>query len=318
MTDLYAVGEPHAHGRLDAGDGHSLHWEEVGNPDGKPAVVLHGGPGSGCIPAFRRYFDPARYRVVLFDQRQCGRSTPHASDPATDLSTNTTARLIHDIEALRIDRGIDRWLVWGISWGCTLGVAYAEAHPERASELVLWSPTLTRRADIEWLYGGVSAFFPEEFARFRSEVPAAERDGDLVEAYRRMLASGDAAVRERAARRWCEWEDVVAAGDTGRRGNPRYRDPSFRMAFARIVTHYFANGAWLDDDQLVRDAGRLVGIPGALVAGRLDLGGPPAAAWALAQAWPDADLHLVEGTGHGGNKKTVAALLEATDRFAAG
>jgi proline iminopeptidase len=315
VTDLYPAAEPYAHGMLDVGDGQLIYWEECGNPAGKPALVLHGGPGSGCVPAFRRFFDPAAYRVVLFDQRGAGRSTPHASVFEADLTTNTTHHLIADIEALRRHLGIDQWLVWGVSWGSTLGLTYAEQHPDRVSELVLRSVCLTRRADIDWLYHGVGAFFPEEWEAFRDGVPLADRDGDLVDAYRRLLADDDPKVREKAARRWCEWEDAVLSLEAGWRPNVRYRDPSFRMAFARIVTHYFAHHAWLEDDQLLRDADRLSGIPAVLVHGRLDLGGPPRGVWQLARAWPRSELLLVANAGHTGNKKMTAALLEATDRF---
>jgi proline iminopeptidase len=219
------------------------------------------------------------------------------------------------MECLREHLGIDRWLVWGISWGCALGLAYAEDSPERVSEIVIWSPTLTRPTDIDWLYRGVGAFFPEEFERFRGGLPVADRDGDLVDAYRRLLADDDPKVAEKAARRWCDWEDAVVSLEPGWRPNVRYRDPSFRMGFARLVTHYFAHAAWLEDGQLLRDAHRLSGIPGVLVQGRLDLGGPARSAWELARAWPGAELQLISNTGHTGSKKMTAALLEATDRF---
>ena len=203
---------------LDVGDGQHLYWEACGNPRGKPAVVLHGGPGSGCTPGFRRFFDPARYRVVLFDQRGAGRSTPHASESTTDLSTNTTDHLVADIERLRVHLGIDRWLVWGVSWGCTLGLAYGERHPDRVSELVLRSVTLTRPVDTRWLYHGVSAFFPEQWERFRDGVPANERQGDLVAAYHQRLADPEPAVREQAG------AGLVRLG--GRRGVVGERPPA--------------------------------------------------------------------------------------------
>jgi proline iminopeptidase len=315
MAERYPEIEPHAHGMLEVGDGQSIYWEQCGNPDGKPAVVLHGGPGSGCIPGFRRYFDPGGYRIVLFDQRGAGRSVPHASEPGTSLRANTTQHLIADLELLRDHLGIGQWLVWGISWGSTLGLAYAQAHPERVSEIVLASVTMTRPMDIDWLYHGVGRFFPEEWARFRDGAGPAGADGDLVAAYYRLLRDGDPAVREQAARDWCLWEDAVVSLD-GHGPNPRYDDPRFRMCFARVVTHYFHHHAWLEDGALLRGAGRLAGIPGVLVHGRLDLGGPADTAWELAQAWPGAELHLVGG-GHTGGPDMTECLLAATDRFAA-
>jgi proline iminopeptidase len=315
VIERYPEIEPYEHGMLEAGDGQRIYWETCGSPNGKPAVVLHGGPGSGCTPGFRRYFDPAAYRVVLFDQRGAGRSVPHASEPAVDLSTNTTDHLIGDIELLREHLGIEQWLVWGGSWGATLGIAYAERHPQRVTEIVLASVTLTRPDDVHWLYHGVGLFFPEEWQRFRDGVPPAERDGDLVAAYYRLLGHPDPAVREKAARDWCDWEDALVSMEPGHEPNPRYEDPRFRMAFARIVTHYFHHHAWLEDGILLRDAHRLAGIPGVLIHGRLDLGSPVATAWALVEAWPGADLELV-GTGHTGGGEMTDRLVAATDRFA--
>jgi proline iminopeptidase len=231
------------------------------------------------------------------------------------LSTNTTHHLIADIERLREHAGVRRWLVWGGSWGATLALAYAERHPERVSEVVLASVTMTRPAEIRWLYHGVGRFLPEEWARFRNGVPAADRGGDLVAAYHRLLNHPDPAVREKAARDWCDWEDAVVSLEPGYERNPRYDDARFRMAFARIVTHYFHHGAWLEDGILLRDAHRLAGIPAVLVHGRLDLGSPALTAWELAQAWPGAGLELVD-TGHTGGEEMAERLIAATDRFA--
>jgi proline iminopeptidase len=299
------------------GDGQRISWEASGNPAGKPAVVLHGGPGSGRDPARRRLFDPRRYNIVQFDQRGCGRSTPHAGDLATDLSTNTTHHLVADIERLREHLGIERWLVWGVSWGVTLGLAYAERHPEGVTEMVLASVTVSRRSDAHWLAHEAGRFFPEQWARFREAVPEAERD-DLVSAYDRLLNHDpDPSVRERAARAWCDWEDALLSLEEGYEvPNPRWADPSFRLAFARLVTHYFHHAAWLDDDELLRNAGRLAGIPAVLVHGRFDISGPLDVAWLLARAWPDATLHVV-ATGHTGGREMTDRLIEATDAFAA-
>ncbi|MEV4757350.1 prolyl aminopeptidase [Micromonospora sp. NPDC049559] len=318
MVELYPPIEPYDHGRLDVGDGNLVYWETCGNPDGKPAVVLHGGPGSGCTPGWRRYFDPAAYRVVLFDQRGCGRSTPHVSDPAVDLATNTTHHLVADVERLRERLGIERWLVFGGSWGSTLGLAYAERHPERVSEIILFSIALSTRRDVEWITRAVGRIFPAQWARFRDGVPAGERDGSLVDAYARLLHDPDPAVRDRAARDWCAWEDSHVAIRADHRPDPRYDDPVFRMAFARLVTHYWRHAAWLEEDVLVRKAARLAGIPGVLVHGRLDVSSPPDSAWRLAQEWPEAELILVDEAGHGaGYPGQAEALLAATARFAA-
>ncbi|WP_431679802.1 prolyl aminopeptidase [Kitasatospora sp. KL5] len=317
MDAKYPAVEPYAHGMLEVGDGNSLYWETCGNPDGKPAVVLHGGPGSGCTPGWRRFFDPQAYRVVLFDQRGCGRSTPDAADPATPLAANTTAHLLADLERLREHLGIDRWLVFGGSWGSTLGLAYAERHPERVTELVLFSVVTGGRAEVDWVTRQMGRVFPEEWRRFADGVPAELRDGCLADAYARQLESSDPAVRERAARDWCTWEDTHVATADGHRPDPRYDDPVFRFRFARLVTHYWRHACWLPEGGLLRNAHQLAGIPGVLVTGRLDISGPPDIAWQLSRAWPDAELVLVERGGHGWDADGMsAALLAATDRFA--
>jgi proline iminopeptidase len=308
--------EPYEHGMLDVGDGPRIYWEACGNPDGKPAVVLHGGPGSGCTSGQRRRFDPDAYRIILFDQRGSGRSTPHASDPGTDLSANTTPQLVADMERLREHLGIESWLVLGLSWGVTFGLTYAEAHPERVSEMVLVSVTMTRPADIHWLYHGVGDQLPEQWAHFRAGVPDPGDDIDLVAAYNRLLnVETDLAIREKAAQDWCDWEAAVLDSEPGSTPNPRWEDPRFRMAFARIVTHYFSHGAWLADGQLLRDSDRLAGIPAVLVHGQFDRGGPADTAEELASAWPDAELFLVE-TGHAGGEEMTGRVIEATNRFA--
>jgi proline iminopeptidase len=313
---LFPDIEAYDGGMLAVGDGNRVYWEVSGRPDGKPAVVLHGGPGSGSAPWMRRMFDPDVYRIVLFDQRNCGRSTPHASDPAVDLATNTTAHLIADCEQLRAQLGIERWLVWGGSWGTTLGLAYAETYPERVSELILVSVTTTTHREVEWVTRAMGRVFPENWARFRGGVPEGERDGNLAAAYCRLLASDDADTRERAAAAWCAWEDTHVATHPGYRHDTRYDDARFRMCFARLVTHYWSNAAFLDDDQLLRDVDRLSGIPGVLITGRLDISGPPEIAWRLSRAWRDAELVLVDDAGHGaGHPTTMQAILAATERF---
>ena len=317
-SGLYPETGPHDHGMLDVGSGHRVYWEVRGNPEGKPAVVLHGGPGSGCSPYWTRFFDPAAYRIVLFDQRNCGRSTPNASDPTTDLTTNTTRHLLADIERLRERLGIGRWLVFGGSWGSALGLAYAEAHPERVSEIVLFSVVGGGRGEVDWITRDMGRIFPEEWARFRAGVPAADRDGRLVEAYSRLLEDPDPAVRERAAIDWCAWEAVHVSLGAKRGHDSRYDDPVFRMTFARLVTHYWRHDAWLADGQLLRGVGRLAGVPGVLVHGRLDVSSPPDVAWHLARAWPGCELVLIDDGRHGtGVSGMAGSLVAATDRFAA-
>ena len=310
--------EPFDHGWLDVGDGNLLYWETCGNPHGKPAVVLHGGPGSGCTAWHRRMFDPRAYMVVLFDQRACGRSRPHASSPDTDLETNTTWSLVADIERLRRHLHVDAWLVWGGSWGCTLALAYAETHPDRVTELILWGVTTTRRSELAWLYGGLAPLFPEQFERFRAAVTGSGRGGDLIGAYRELLGDPDPVVRDRAALEWCTWESATMLPPSRTGLAQRFRDPRYRMAFARIVTHYFAHAAWLEEGVLLREAGRLVGVPGVMVQGRLDLGAPLVTAWELSRVWP-AELIVVDDEGHAPDTPgMVHELIRASDRFAAG
>ncbi|NYI04432.1 prolyl aminopeptidase [Allostreptomyces psammosilenae] len=323
MPELHPPIEPYDQGTLDVGDGNLVHWEVCGNPEGKPALVVHGGPGSGCGPGARRAFDPARYRIVQFDQRGCGRSTPHASDPATDMRHNTTWHLVADMERLRAHLGIDRWLLFGGSWGSTLILAYAETHPERVSEIVIPAVTMTRRSEIDWLYRGVGRFFPEAWERFRAGVPAdaglPEDAGvpELLAAYADLMADPDPRVRERAAATWCAWEDTVVSLEEGGRARPYGGRPTpARQALVRIAAHYFSHAAWLEEGALLRDAGRLAGIPGVLIHGRLDLGSPLVTAWELLRVWPDAELVVVDDSGHLGSDTMRGATMAALDRFA--
>ena len=318
MNPLHQEIEPYDRGMLEVGDGNLVYWEVCGSLTGKPAVMFHGGPGSGCVPGWRRYFNPAAYRVVLFDQRGCGRSTPHASDPSVELAANTTEHLIADIERLRERLGIERWLVVGGSWGSTLALAYAERLPQRVSEMVLFSVVTTSRGEVRWVTRDVGRYFPQEWARFQDGVPAAERDGDLVAAYHRLLQDPDPAVLEKAARDWCRWEDTHAAVRSDPRHDPRYDDPRFRMAFARLVTHYWHHAAFLQDGALLRDAGRLTAIPGVLIHGRMDLSSPLDIPWELSQAWPGCQLNLIEDAGHGAGQSGMReAIVAAIDRFSA-
>jgi proline iminopeptidase len=302
---------------LAVGDGNLVYWEVCGNANGKPALVVHGGPGSGCGTGTRRSFDPDRYRVVLFDQRGCGRSTPHASDPATDMSVNTIGHLLADMERLREHLGIEQWLLYGGSWGSTLILAYAERHPERVSEIVIPGVTTSRRSEIDWLYRGASRFFPEEWERFRAGVPESERDGDLLAEYARLMESPDGAVRDTAAADWVAWEDAVISQEP--HGTPdaySSRPPAAQLALVRICAHYFSHGAWLEEGALLRDANRIAGIPAMLIHGRLDMSSPLGTAWELARAWPDAKLIVIGDSGHAGSDAMKSEILGALDRFA--
>lgn len=317
--------EPYQTGMLDAGDGNLVYWETCGNPDGVPVLIVHGGPGSGCTTTARSGFDPGRHRIILFDQRNCGRSRPHASDPAADMSRNTTGHLIRDMEHLREHLGVDRWLLRGGSWGVTLSLAYAERHPERVSGMLLVSVTSTRWSELDWLYRGAGRFFPEAWARFRDFAGAPEyrlpTDTEppiegLLAAYAQMMENPDPAIREKAAAEWVTWEDAVISmehqGTPGLYGN---RQDAARIAFVRICSHYFAHGGFLDDGVLIREAGRLAGIPGVLVHGRSDLSGPAITPWELARAWPDAELIVIDNSGHTGSAAMAEAQDSAKDRL---
>ena len=313
---LYPEIAPYEHGMLDVGDGHKVYWETCGNPTGKPALVLHGGPGSGCTPRWRRYFNPDRYRIVLFDQRGCGRSTPHASQPGIDLSTNATHHLIADIELLRRHLGVERWLLLGGSWGTTLALAYAEQHPDRVTEIVLEGIATTTKWEVDWITRGVGAFFPDAWQRLRNGVPEAERTGSLVDAYHRLLMHPDPSIHEKAARDWCDWEIAIVALHADDKPSPRWENPSFRLGFARLVTHYWRHHAWLEDGALVRDAHRLSQIPGILIHGRMDLCNPLLTPWRLAQHWPGSELIVVDQAGHDAGHPGIADhIVAATDRF---
>jgi proline iminopeptidase len=310
------VSEQSGSGKLDAGDGQLIAWQTYGDRGAKPAVVLHGGPGSGSSPGWRRLFDLDSYCVVFFDQRGCGASTPDPADHRVDLSVNTTAHLIADIELLREELGIERWLVFGGSWGSTLGLAYAQRHPSRVSELVLFSVVTTSAREVEWVTRDMGRLLPEAWARFRDAVPAGERSGSLVDAYARLLADDDPAVREQAAVRWCRWEDAHVLGFLGGEPDPRYEDARFRMRFARLVTHYWRHAGFLPDGALLSGVDRLSGIPGALVHGDADLSSPLDIPWALARAWRNCELIVVPGARHGlGHPGVDDALCGVLRRF---
>ena len=316
METLFPPTGPYDDGMLDSGDGHQLAWRQYGNPKGKPVICLHGGPGSGCGPSWPRFFDPTRYRIVCLDQRNSGQSQPPASDYATSLSNNTTWHLVADLERLRIRLGIERWMLFGRSWGSTLALVYAQRHPDRVTEILLAAVTTTTRQEIEWLYYGVRLLLPEAWHAFRQGAPPWARDDDLVAAYHQLLESPSSAVRQQAADDWCAWEDAVMDMGRGIRIGFETDPPAYRYGWARIVTHYFSHLAWLEPHQILRQVHKLAGIPGILIQGRLDLAGPPITAWNLARAWPNAELILLPNTGHtSDDAPLVEAIIAATNRL---
>ena len=312
--NLYPEIEPYKSGHLEVGDGHKLYWELCGNPDGKPVVFLHGGPGGGSSPSHRRQFDPERYNILVFDQRGCGRSTPHAS-----LEGNTTWHLVEDIERLRELVGVERWMVFGGSWGSTLALAYAQKHPERVTELVLRGIFLFDQYEIDWLYKeGANSIYPDKWDEFVAPIPEAER-GQLVEAYRKRLTGDDPDVQLAVAKAWSKWEGETVTLLPHPEVIEEFTEPEKAIAVARIENHYMHHRGWFDDGQLLRDASRLSGIPGVIVQGRHDCCTPPKAAWALKKAWPEVELNIIPDGGHLYNEPGVLdGLIRATDRFARG
>jgi proline iminopeptidase len=311
---LYPAIEPNRTGRLKVSDLHEIYWEESGNPDGRPVVFLHGGPGGGSDAKQRRFFDPAAYRIVLFDQRGCGRSTPHAC-----LEENTTWDLVADIERLREHLGISRWSVFGGSWGSTLALAYAQTHPSRVSSLVLRGIFLLRKQEIDWFYQrGTSAIFPDAWEHFVAPIPEQER-GDLLHAFHRRLTSDDPAVRLAAARAWSVWEGSTSKLLPDPDMIARFSGDQFAEAFARIECHYFVHHGFLSRDaQLLEDVGRIRHIPAVIVQGRYDVVCPMESAWALHRAWPEAEFTIVPDAGHSMHEPGITrALVAATDRFRA-
>jgi proline iminopeptidase len=321
----YPPIEPYETGMLDTGDGNLVYWEACGNPRGIPALMVHGGPGSGCSTGRRRELHPDRHRIILFDQRNCGRSRPPASDLAADMSLNTTDHLIRDMEQLRQHLGIGTWLLSGGSWGVTLSLAYAERFPERVSGLLLFGVTTTRRSELDWLYRGAGRIFPEAWERFRDFAGARDyrlpTDTEppiegLLMAYSQLMEDPDPGARMRAATEWVTWEDaVISMESNGSPGLYSNRRDDARLAFVRICSHYFAHDGFLEDGVLIREAGKLEGIPGIMIQGRNDLGGPVITAWELAQAWPGAELVVVEDSGHTGSTAMDHALDAAADRL---
>ena len=314
---LYPAVEPYSTGHLRVSELHEIYWEECGNPRGKPAVFLHGGPGGGTDAKMRSFFDPRRYRLVLFDQRGCGKSRPHAS-----LVDNTTWHLVDDIEKLRAHLGIERWLVFGGSWGSTLGLAYAQAYPRRVTALVLRGIFLLRRWELDWFYqnpGGAAAIYPDLWEHYVQPIPVAER-GDLIGAFHRRLTGEDREELHRAARAWAIWEGATSFLKLNPSYVAKFQDDSYAAAFARIECHYFINRGFLrSDDQLIADTARIRSIPAVIVQGRYDVVCPMRSAWDLHCAWPEAELRVVPDAGHSAFERGIThELIAATDRFADG
>lgn len=311
---LYPEIQPYETGMLDVGDGHRLYWELSGNPNGKPVVFLHGGPGGGSSPEHRRQFNPDKYKILVFDQRGCGKSTPYAS-----LDHNTTWDLVGDIEKLRTQVAkVDKWQVFGGSWGSTLSLTYAQTHPERVTEIVLRGIFLFDQYEIDWMYtaGGASQVYPDKFEEFIGLIPEAER-GNLVEAYRKRLTSEDKGVQLTAAKAWSKWEGEIVTLLPSPSTIEHFTSPEMAVAVARIENHYMANHGWLEEGQLLRDAHKLKGIPGVIVQGRHDTCTPPVAAWQLKHAWPEVELNIIPDAGHLFSEPgNLDGLIRATDRFA--
>ena len=312
MHSLFPPVEPYRTHTVDVGDGHSLYVEECGNPDGLPAVFVHGGPGAGCEPYHRCFFDPGRYRIVLFDQRGCGRSVPHAG-----LQANTTQALTADMETIRELLGIERWLVFGGSWGSTLGLVYAETYPERVLALVLRGIFLCRPRDIHWFYQeGASYLLPDYWEDFSEPIPVSERD-DMVGAYYRRLTGDDESAMLTAARAWSLWEGRASTLLPKTSVVDHFANPKTALSLARIECHYFMNDSFLAENQILSGAGRLADIPGVIVHGRYDVVCPLEQAWALQQAWPGARLQVIPDAGHSAAEPGIAdALVSATSGFA--
>ena len=312
LRSLYPEIEPFDSGFLPVSSLHTLYYEQSGNPNGKPVVFLHGGPGGGTNAKCRRFFDPAVYRIVLFDQRGCGKSTPHA-----ELTDNTTWDLVADIERVREHLGIGRWQVFGGSWGSTLALAYAQTHPDKVSELVLRGIFMLRRWELEWFYQkGCDALYPDAWETYLNAIPEVER-GDLMSAYHRRLTSPDAKTRTDAARAWSVWEGATSFLWQDKSHIESSAEDEFALAFARIECHYFVNGGFFEhDDQLLRNVERIRNIPAVIVQGRYDVVCPLRSAWDLHRAWPEADLHIVQDAGHSAFEPGIVhELVEATDRF---
>jgi proline iminopeptidase len=309
---LYPPIDPFDQGMMSVGQGHRIYYEQCGNPSGIPVVVLHGGPGGGCSPSMRRYFDPALYRIILFDQRGCGRSRPHAS-----VTDNTTWHLVADIEMIRAELGIEQWIVFGGSWGATLALVYAQTHPDAVRHLVLRGVFLMTQDELDWFYGGgAGKFWPEVWDRFVSIIPEDERD-DLIKAYHRRLFSGDLPMEQRFGRAWAAWENALASIHSS--GNTHEGPSDYARAFSRLENHYFTHAGFLEfDGQIIEHMPRIAHIPGTIVQGRYDMICPPISAHKIAARWPKVELQMVRNAGHALSEPGISAeLVRAMDRIAA-
>lgn len=308
MYKLYPEIKPYATHRLAVASPHQIYVEECGNPEGLPVVFVHGGPGAGCEPYHRRFFDPNVYRIVLFDQRGCGRSTPHA-----ELAGNTTQALVADMETIRQHLKIERWVVFGGSWGSTLGLVYAQSHPERVQGLILRGIFLCRLHEIEWFYQqGASRIFPDYWEDYLRPIPEAER-GNMVRAYYKRITGDDEVARMAAAKAWSVWEGRAATLRPSKSVIEHFANPSTALSLARIECHYFMNNSFLEPDQILRDAKRLADIPGIIVHGRYDIVCPVENAWSLHRVWPQAQLNIIPDAGHSASEPGITdALVKAT------
>ena len=298
MHDLYPELVPFESGYLPELDGQLIFYEVSGNPEGIPALILHGGPGSGSSKTSRRYFDPGAFKIIQFDQRNCGRSLPHASEAHIDLSHNTLSAMLTDIERLRVHLEIEKWLVLGGSWGATLALAYSQRYPQQVTSLVLNSVATTTPREINWITRGVGVFFPREWQDFQNHFGPDAGEDDLVGAYYALLISDDPAIHQPAADAWCRWEMAIVNVTSSHQPHPRWSDPKFRLCFARLVTHVWHHKAWLDDNQLINSMGTIAHIPGRLIHGRLDYSSPLITAWNLHQNWPNSVMQIIETAGH--------------------
>lgn len=311
MPGLYPRIKPYATHRLEVDPPHILHVEESGDPRGIPILFVHGGPGAGCMPYHRTFFDPQVYRIILFDQRGCGRSSPHA-----ELEGNNTQALVQDMERIRVMLGIEKWLIFGGSWGSTLSLVYAETHPDRVMGLILRGIFLCRKQEIDWFYqGGASKIFPDHWQEFLSVIPEEER-GDMVKAYYQRLTGDNELARMGAAKAWARWEGQASTLQPSRSVIGSFTEPYTAMSLSRIECHYFINNSFLQPNQILHNADKLAGIPGVIVQGRYDIVCPMESAWELYQAWPDSELDIIADAGHSATERGIVdALVRATIKF---
>ncbi len=313
---LYPEIEPFAKGMLEVEENERVYWEICGNPEGEPALAVHGGPGSGCTPWWRRLFDPEKYMIVLFDQRGCGRSEPGAGDFGTSLEGNNTDSLVEDMEKLRKFLKVDKWTIAGGSWGSTLSLVYAERHPESVSAMVLFGVTTSKSRELDWTFrGGISRFFPAEWNGLLSELPGERRSEDIPSVYSELLNSPDPEVRKKASTAWCRWESATPDWPRSNKMEERFEDPVFRYSYARLVTHYVCNNFWLKENEVMLNANLLSGIRIVLINGRFDFQAPMENAWELNQALPNSDLVIIDNAGHSGGKRIANEIVNATDSF---